>query len=451
MVITFINREKELKALEEIYKKENSFVVIYGRRRIGKTELIKKFIRNKNFIYFFCEKGYKSNLLNLEQIIKEKYGLEVKLDNYKTFFNLIKKLEKRKIIIVFDEFQYLAENEKVLNEFQYIIDEIIRNSNIHFIILSSSMSFMKKLLQYKSPLYGRRDLSIKLTYLSFFDSLKFFELNSKNFEEIIKIFGITGGVPLYLKLFKEFEDIKKVVFSKYGFLYQEIEFLLSSEFREYINYKLILEAIAKGKNTFNEISNFTGIQKTNLFIYLENLMNVELIEKEIPITESYKTKRSRYVIKDNYVLFYFKFVEKYKDLIEFDNLSFYHKFLEEYNSHLGLIFEKIAKEFVLKKLYNKFNKIGRWWWKDKEIDLLALNEKNKSLFAFEIKWRKLNLAEVKNIIKELEDKVAIINWNKGNRKEFLGIIAKKMDEKAKEWLKENRYLAYELKDFEKYS
>ncbi|MEO2154655.1 MAG: ATP-binding protein [Nanoarchaeota archaeon] len=303
---------------------------------------------------------------------------------------------------------------------------------------------MKKLLEYKNPLYGRRDLSIKLDYLSFFDSKKFFNLD---IEEIIKIYGITDGVPLYLRLFKKFKDVKDLAFNKFGFLYQEIDFLLSSEFKEFANYKLILSAIAKGKNTFNEISNYTGIQKSNLFIYLENLPNTELIERVIPVNESIKTKKSKYFIKDNYMNSYFNFIEKYKNYIELDNLNFYEKFLEEYNTYLGLIFEKIAKEFILKKFNNKITKLGKWWYKDREIDLIGLNEQNKEVYFFEIKWGNLSLNKIKGTIKDLKEKSRYFNWKNKKRKEYCCIIAKSINEKAKGWLRENGYFGFELKDF----
>jgi len=446
MPITFVNRKKEIELLNKFLNKRNSFIIIYGRRRIGKTTLIKKVVENKDFLYLFCEEGYKRNLNNLKNIVKEKFSININFEDYKSFFNLIKNIKKDKIVVIFDEFQNLIENNNNLIEFQYIIDEIIRNSNIHFVVLGSSINFMKKLLEYKNPLYGRRDLSIKLDYLSFFDSMKFFNLN---IEEIIKIFGITGGVPLYLRLFKKFDDVKDLAFNKFGFLYQEIDFLLSSEFKEFANYKLILSAIAKGKNSFNEISNYTGIQKSNLFIYLENLINIGLINRIIPINESVKTKKSRYFISDNYVSFYFNFIEKYKEYVELDNLIFYKKFLEEYNSYLGFIFENITKEFIIKKFGKKINKLGKWWDKEKEIDLIGLNEKKKEVYFFEIKWKNLDLKKVKEIIEDLKDKSKYFNWNFEKRKEYFCVVAKNINKKAKEWLKSNGFIGFDLRDFEK--
>jgi AAA+ ATPase superfamily predicted ATPase len=450
MHITFVNREKEIKLLGNLFnKKENSFIVVYGRRRVGKTELIKRVTEKYNKIYLFCEEGYKINLKGLERMVKEKYNINLSFNSYKSFFELISKLEKEKMIVVFDEFQNLVENRKILSEFQFIVDEIIKKSKIHFVVLGSSISFMKEILEYKSPLYGRRDLSMELKPLSFFDSIKFYNLS---IEEIVKIFGITGGIPLYLKLFKKFEDVKEICFNKYGFLYQEIEFLLSSEFKESRTYKLILSAIAKGKNNFSDISNHIGIPKSNLFIYLENLIKIGLVERIIPINESPKTKKSFYFIKDNYVNFYFSFIEKYKEMIEFEDPSFFNSFLEEYNNYLGFIFEKISKEFILelskRNKIMKITKIGKWWWRDKEIDLVAFNEQEKTLLAFEVKWKKLKLMDVKRIIRNLENKLEYLDWNNNSRKEFIGVIAKEMDEKAKSWLKENGYLGFELKDFE---
>ncbi len=446
MSITFINRKSELKNLREVLKADNSFSVIYGRRRAGKTALIKQIIKNEsNVIYLLCEEGYRINLQILSTIIYKKTGLDIEFKDYKNLFKVIKGTNK-KWIIVFDEFQNIIDKKAILSEFQYIIDEIIRNSKIHFIILGSSITLMRSFLEYTSPLYGRRDLSIYLKPLKFADSVNF---NNKSIEENVKIFGVCGGIPLYHKLVKSVDDIKQKALAKDSFLYNEINFLLSSEFNEFRVYNLIMSAIAKGKTTFNDISNHTGIQKTNLFIYLETLINLGFVERETPVTSSLKTKKSIYRLKDRYLEFYYYFIEPYKSLIEMEDYSFFPSFEKEYNAHIGRVFEDIVKELMFSLKPIDFTKIGRWWHKDKEIDIVGINENTKELLAVEVKWKDLGLKDVKEIIEELKEKVKYVEWFNNERKEKLGIFAKKMNKKAKEWLKENGYMGWDLQILEK--
>ncbi len=446
MVMKFINRENEIMALKKELGKRNSFIVIYGRRRIGKTELVKQAIKEENNkIYLLCEEGYRINLLHLQTIVKEISDMDIGFNRYLDFFKYLKSTNKRWVVVL-DEFQNIIEKREILSEFQIIVDEVVRNSNIHLIILGSSTHIMRSFLEYKSPLYGRRNLSINVKELNFMDILKF---NKLSVEENVKIYGITGGVPQYIKIFSSFEDVKNIAFSKNGFLYEEIEFIMGSEFKEYRVYKLILDAISKGMIRFNEISNYTGIPKTNLYIYLESLMKVGFIKKEVPITKSHKTKNSIYFIKDNYLNFYFTFIEKYKPLIEMDEKIDFISFEKEYNQYLGKIFENIARKYIAHFKPIKFTQIGRWWYKDKEVDLVAINPHTKEMLCVEVKWQELKLKEVKKIIDKLYETLPYIEWHNNKRKAILGIFAKTIDKKAKDWLLSQGHLAWDLSDIEK--
>lgn len=272
-------------------------------------------------------------------------------------------------------------------------------------------------------------------------------------EEVVRIYGITGGIPAYLLLFNSFEDVKEVAFTKQGFLYAEGDFLLSSELREPRVYKLILKAIAEGKRRFNEISTFTGIPRSNLFKYVEVLERLGFLRREIPVTASPKTKNTRYAIADNYMAFYFRFVERYRDEIELESLDFWEEFLENYNRYLGEVFEGVAKEFLLRmkergELPFKFTKIGRWWHKGEEIDYVALNEHEKKALLVEVKWKDLNEREARGgILKDLERKSELVEldgWEK-----YYGLVTKRVTEKEG-GLREEGFLVWDLDDFNKF-
>jgi AAA+ ATPase superfamily predicted ATPase len=193
----FVNRKEELKFLEKYYKKgESSLIIIYGRRRIGKTELIKNFIKSKNSVYYLCEREpIQKNVEKFKEIVAEKLGEEwlkrISVKDFEAVFKAIeKRLKKEKIVIVFDEFPYLIEMDRgIVSQFQKIWDEILKNTKTLLILCGSSVGMMEtEVLGYKSPLYGRRSAQWKLTELE----IKFLKdfLPLYDFESILYTYGI---------------------------------------------------------------------------------------------------------------------------------------------------------------------------------------------------------------------------------------------------------------------
>ena len=452
MSITFVDRESELTFMDECWKKKNTFLPIYGRRRVGKTRLVKEFIRNKPAVYYLSRNStYLDNLREFSREILKRYPSPfLNPSSFSRFSDVFRYLaENGKLVVVIDEFPYLIQSDRrILSEFQYIVDEILRNSELYLILVGSSVGMMEeRVLSQKSPLYGRRDGQVRLDQLDFFSSWKLLRVD---IEEAVRIYGMTGGVPAYLEIFDSFADVKSIAFSKHGFLYGEADFLLSSELREPRVYKLILKAIAEGKTRFNEISTYTGIPRPNLFKYVEVLEKLGFLRREIPVTARPKTKNTRYRIADNYLGFYFRFVERYRDEIELESLDFWDEFLRNYEMYLGSIFEDIAKQFLVElnksgKLPFRFTKIGRWWHRNEEIDLLALNEREKKALLVEVKWKDLSEREARGILKSLERKselVGLEGWE-----HFYGLVPKEV--KNKETLRGEGWLLWDLEDFEK--
>lgn len=450
MPITFVDRESELSFMEELWERDNSFLPIYGRRRVGKTRLVKEFIKDKPAVYHLARNStYLDNLRDFAGAVLERYPSPyLTPESFSSFADVFRYLsEKGKIVVVIDEFPYLIQSDKrVLSEFQYIVDEVVRASKLHLILVGSSVGMMEEhVLSQKSPLYGRRDGQIRLEPLDFFNSWRLLRVD---LEEAVRIYGVTGGIPAYLILFSRFGDVKRLAFSKQGFLYAEGDFLLSSELREPKVYKLVLKAIAEGRTRFNEISTFTGIPRSNLFKYVEVLERLGFLKREKPITAPPKTKNTRYRISDKYIRFYFRFVERYRDEVELESLDFWEEFLEEYNAYLGGIFEDVARQFLVGlnrvgKLPFRLTKIGRWWHKNEEIDLVALNERERRALLVEVKWKDLSVREVRGVLKDLERKGELIGLD-GWEKSY-GIVAKKVEGKGR--LRENGFFTWDLSDF----
>ena len=438
MIIQFKNRKKELREIKEIlFSKKFELAIIYGRRRIGKTELILNATKNKERIYYLATE--ENNLERFYNICLDKYS-EIK--NLKKDWEALANFLKNKIIII-DEFQnMIKENKNIVNIFQSIIDTNLKNSKTKLFLLGSSISIItSKVLSYQSPLYGRRTGSLNLKQISFFNLKEFFP--HLKIEKLTEIYSFTGGIPFYLikidsgfwKWFKL--ELKKEI----SFLRDEIDFLMRYEFDDVSTYKLILEAIANGNTKLNEIKNFIKVKRTDISPYIRNLIEVDFIKRTVPITENIKSRRGRYYLKDNFLKFWFRFI--YPNLSSIEEGIFNEESLrKDYNSYLGPIFEEISKQFLIKNKPFSFNKIGKWWYQDKEIDIIAFNQQ-KEIFFCECKFKE-NI-NARKILKELKEKTEHVQWNNKDRKEHYVIFAKSFKEKTKE---KNLYL-FDLKDMEK--
>ncbi|MBN2488947.1 MAG: ATP-binding protein [Methanosarcinaceae archaeon] len=456
----FINRKEELEFLEERHNKHSfEFIVIYGRRRIGKTELIKNFVQDKTHMYFLCNKaGTNANVSKFKKQVARFFSEpEIATDNLGEIFSYIAPKAKEKIVIVFDEFPYLVEKDDAIPSlFQEVIDEVLRDKNIMLIICGSSISMMEELLGYKNPLYGRKTGHMKIDFLTFNNFNGFFPNNT--IEENIKIYSILGGVPFYLEKFDSeksaLENAEEQILSKKGTLYEEVEFLLKEELREPDVYKNILSAISSGSTKVAEIADKSGIKASDMDRYLKALIRLGIVKKDIPVTET-KSKKSLYTIDDNFFDFYSLFFEPNRSDIEIgDNRSIKNCLDKNFNAYVGKKFEKLVRTEMLRSMCPfKATKTGKWWgfYRDKgkrkelEIDAVALNETTKEMFFVECKWKALSFNNSLNILNELKEKSPYVDWNNNIRKEYFGIAAKKIE--GKNELREMGFVVFDLDDF----
>ncbi len=464
MNLKFIDRKDELAFLEERYAKKGfEFFVLYGRRRIGKTELIKQFIKDKPHIYLLCDKsGTERNIHRLKTKIAD-YLNEPRIEthNFEELFSyLAKKNQGARLVIVFDEFSYLVEKDNTVpSQFQVIIDEILKNTNTFLILCGSSISMMEKgVLSSKSALYGRKTGHIRLNTIPFSSFRNFFPSN--NIEKNIEFYAVLGGIPFYLEKFSDkkttFNNIKEQIFDKKGYLYEEIDFLLKEELREPDVYKSILTALAAGHTKVVEIANTSGIKVHDIDKYLKVLIRLGFIKRENPITEV-KSKKTTYSIDDNFFSFSFLFSEPFKSNLELGEIeTVEEKLHQNFNTFVGRRFEKLIREEILQKLgIITPQKIGRWWGhyrdkmtdtrKDIEIDIVALNENTKELLLGECKWK--DNVDGNQVLKELKEKTKYFEYPhkyKNSEKYYL-LVAKSFKKKTSE---KNVYY-FDLKTLEK--
>ncbi len=449
----FIGREIELELLEKrINSNRAEFVLIFGRRRIGKTELVKKIIaQHGGIILMGREESKKLQLEHFSRLLAQHFDdnflKKQSLTNWDAFFEYIyEKSKSNRTIIALDEFPYLVKEEKALPSIlQDHWDNKLKNSRIFLFLMGSSISMMERLMGYKSPIYGRRTGQLKLQPFKFKDIAKFI----KNTHRAVELYSVFGGTPAYITEVEPSKDIVDNIKEKFlrmdSYIYQDVRFVLMEELNEPRYYFSILEAIAAGNATLGEIINYTGLDRSLVGKYLSVLIDLDLVRREISITATKKTKNGIYSLKDNIFSFWFRFIFPYEDLISLGRSEeVLSRISMDLNAYIGKPFEEIAKEFLWETSKSNFSKMGRWWHKGEEIDIVALNEEGDDILFFECKWSKLNEIDAFKILTDLKRKAALVQWHDSARKEHYGIIAKEI--KGKEKLREKGYQVFDLSD-----
>ena len=441
----FKDRQNDLANINKLLDSDTfEFIIIYGRRRVGKTELILQATRNTNRIYYLAvgaknlERFYDLCIRQYPEVSKLRMDWEV----------LLEYLKDKVDVVIIDEFQnMIQEDANILNIFQSVTDTVLNDSRLKLFILGSSVSIMtSRVLDYKSPLYGRRTGSIDLKAVSFFDLQKFYpDLDVK---ELIEIYGFADGIPFYLIKLDDhlWPWIGKETGDKNSFLKDEVDFIMRYEFEDVSTYKLILEAIAHGKTKLGDIKDFIGVKRTDISPYLRNLIEVGMIKREVPITEKAKSRLGRYYISDNFLKFWFRFIYPNISAIE-EGIFDIDLIKSNYNHYLGGVFENVARQFLIKEKDNIFNftKIGKWWHREREIDVVAMNELNGEILFLECKWQDLKQGKAEKVLAELKDKSRYVLWNNDTRKEFFGLLGRKIENKDE--LRSRGFLVFDLEDF----
>lgn len=377
--MSFYCREDELRKMNRRYENGDfECIVIYGRRRVGKTALINQFCKGKKTIYFSALNATaQENLRALSRAIHVyKHPESESYPEYSSFeaaLNEISRIGKEEqVVVVFDEYPYLAKTEtSISSRLQHLIDHVWQNSRIYLILCGSSMSFMQnQVLGYESPLYGRRTAQFKILPLTYRETAVFNPGLSP--EEQALVYGITGGIPHYINKLAVKDQLDDALldnlFDTSSYLFEEPENLLKQELREPGIYNSIITAIAEGATKLNEISTRIGMESGACSKYLRVLIELGILKKENPITEKVG-KKTIYAIEDNFFKFWYRFVPQNMAAIASDRIRRNYDRAVRSNLHdyMGLIFEKMCREYLLyyeEEIPFDLADIGQWWGTD---------------------------------------------------------------------------------------
>jgi len=403
----FVGRKRELTKLEEMYH-HNQFecAVFYGRRRVGKTTLIDHFCQKKKAIFFTAvEATAKDNLAAMSRAILSVTSPGLSLPAFASYEDLFVCLDgvckKERLILVIDEFPYLAESYPAISSMlQAHIDHVWKNSPLFLILCGSSMSFMEhQVLGYKSPLYGRRTAQFKVHPFTFFEATEM--LSAFNQEDQAVLYGVTGGIPEYLSRIdaqkNRDNNLIDLFFDESGRLFEEPVNLLKQELREPASYHSVISAIASGASRLNEIATKTGLESSGCSSLLSSLIELGIVRKEIPVTEV-RSKKTLYRLEDSMFSFWYRFVRPNISGISrgIGPALFENQVKPQINHFMGYVFEEMCKQYLfLPEVYQNapfaYSQIGRWWGNNpvekcqEEIDLMAFHG-DQALFC-ECKWQ----------------------------------------------------------------
>ncbi len=424
----FIGRETELEHMSKLYNSNKfEFVVMYGRRRVGKTAIINEFTQGKPAIFFTgVETNEKQNLENFSKSILEfvtKKPANTSFDSFQTALEFVFDLAKEeRLVLVIDEYPYVARASKSLaSTLQLLIDKNKDTSKLFLILCGSSMSYMEdQVLAYKAPLFGRRTAQFKVLPFEFRDACKYF--NELSNEDKALAYGIVGGTPQYLlqlndKLSME-DNIKNTYLNPTSSIYEEPQNLLKQEVREPAIYNAIIAAIAAGYTKMSEISTKVGEDTSVCATYIKNLVSLGIVKRETPFGED-SARKTIYSIEDNMFRFWYRFVPENTSIISRGATELaYSRIQPHLSDYMGSIFEEICKQYLWTLLLTgkcaiDFTDIGRWWGTNPktrqqvEIDIMGIADKNTALFA-ECKWtnEKVDLG----VLEDLEEKSMLFHF-----------------------------------------
>lgn len=419
----FIGRTRQLNQLErEIDTDRMSFALIYGRRRIGKSELIKQALKDsqKKSLYYECKQvSEKSNVDAICDLLSEQFNLpKLGLDSIEEVLDyLFKAAKDEKLVLVLDEYPYLREGIKGMDSIlQAKIDQYRENSKLTIVILGSYVEIMKSLLEHSNPLFGRVDLVINLQQMDFYDSALFYPNYSA--EDKIRIYSVFGGIPYYNRLIDDRktvrENIIELISAPGARLENEVTMYLNSEIAKINNANEVIDALSRGYSKFSDILSQSHVTSSPTLVdILNKLIRMELVEKSSPINDENNRKKTSYSICDNLSLFYYRYIFKYSSQQRImDEDVFYDKYIdqnfeEDYVPHR---FKTICRQYLIRQnrigqISPVIEKIGKYYYDDPvnhrngEFDVVTLDE--KGYVFYEVKFRKNRISKA-IIDKEIE-------------------------------------------------
>ncbi len=432
----FIDREQELDVLHRAYREDKAqFYVLYGKRRVGKTTLVREFARDLPHVYFLADKtSEQEQMRSLSEktglLFQDEFLLSRGFGRWEEFFRYLK--GKGRVVVILDEFPCLIESNRAIPSiFQKGWDEELKDSGVFLVLQGSSIGMMEtEVLDYRSPLFGRRTGQMMVAPLDYWHARKFFP--GLGPAAAMDFFSLLGGLPAYLKQFDPaaglWENVRERMLKPEAYLFSEPEFILREELREPRNYFAILRAVAQGKTRPGEIINETGFEKSLVGKYLSVLAELRIVRREVPVTEtSYeKSKKGIYVMDDDFFRFWFGFVHPNRSFLEERELDYLveRKMKPRLEGHVSRTFEEVCRSYVKKGFLDglRYNRVGRWWTKEAEVDVVGLDDDGNAILLGEAKWS-VNEVGV-DVLDRLQRKAALVQWGRPGRKETFALFSR---------------------------
>ncbi len=473
----FFDRDNELKKLITDIEKHRSLIVLYGNRRVGKTELIKKTINKIGGIYLYVDNTKSSNLLLQEFSDTIRRYFNTSLFNPPDWDLFIKGLfelsRNRQTVVYFDEFQRFEDiNRSVFTALQKNVDLYIDTSRLSIVCSGSSVGLIKKIFMDRNlPLYKRATSIMHLKNFDFVTSYKYLKIS---IYDAIKVYSIFGGSPQFYKYFrlnsiKNVEGMIKSIFlsSNSIYVFEPRDFITEEFGRRSQTYFSILYSISSGNTKVSDIANITDVKATSMQPYLFEMKDIlNLITYELPVTHKNNKidKKGIYKLTDNYMEFWFS--QFYPNINQFE-LGNYSGVVNSLIQSVDVIvphkFEEICKELMIYMSNKKvdilpFNiqKIGKWWGRNtnnnrdrdqEEIDIIALNEEKKAIMFGECKWTH-GLVGV-SVYEDLKRKAMSVEWNNKDRNDYFILFSKSgFTDKMRDIAEKDNVLLFDLDKIE---
>jgi len=396
-----VDRREELSWLEEHWRRDKAgLILVYGRRRIGKTRLVLEWMKGKRVLYFLADEAPEQELLRrlskaMGEFFEDELLEEAPFRSWRqALLYLAREARREKVGLVIDEFQYAVKSgEGVLSVLQSVWDERLSSSRVVIVLMGSLVSFAEGVLSAKNPLYGRLTGSLRLGPLKPWDVACFAPGWAP--EDHVALYGVFGGVPGYLAEIDPsltlWENVERLVLRPGARFLEEGSMLLRLELRDIARYYAVLEAIAGGATSFGEIVSRSGVPPQALPKYLQTLVLMGLVSREQPLLPGGK---ARYVVADPFLRFWFRYIPRYRSAIEQGLVDKVSKAVSRDfgESTLPLAWEETARMMVVEmarrgRLPLTPTRVGSWWGRGEEIDIVALNEKTKEILFAECKWQ----------------------------------------------------------------
>jgi AAA+ ATPase superfamily predicted ATPase len=440
----FWDREKELAFLEGQYRQPGSnLVVIYGRRRVGKTTTIARFTADKPNITFLADRSMETMLMkrmlgSVARFLGDELLAQVTPPNWDWILNqLVTRADlSTKLVLVIDEFQALAQvNDAFPSILQRLWDSMLKSKNLMLILCGSLVGMMHRTtLAYDSPLYGRRTGQLRMRPLQFSALRETFA--DRSFNAAVELYAVSGGIPVYIEALTAapagqessprealMHNIRECVLSPGGRLYDEPRFVLSGEISDTTTFFSILQVIAAGSRQVTHIAGKLGLSTNYLSSYLRILLDLEVLDKRIPVTaDPRRGRRSLYYIGDRFFDFWFRYVYPYQSELESARPQIALDDIERtFDHYVSQSYEDCVRNWLWHlhdqgKLPFEIHKLGSWWSKHVEIDTVGINNTSHDIILGEFKWSNTPIGL--DVLKDLYNKAHQVPWQRGNRREW---------------------------------